>query len=87
MTAVTRLMSIMVMLITMATWMSTCNDVTMIMRGGSMVSADLEDRVDVPHGAAALAAADGVVRRVIGARALEIFLPIIKCIQSIRISI
>ena len=35
---------------------------------------DLEDRVNVPDGAAALAAADGVVRRVIGAWALEIFL-------------
>ena len=75
------------MLITMATWMSTCNDVTRIMREESVMAADLEDRVDVPHGAAALAAADGVVRRVIRARALEIFLAKIKCSQSIRINI
>ena len=51
------------------------------------MSADLEDRVDVAHGAAALAAADGVVRRVIRARALEIFLANIECSQSIRINI
>ena len=75
------------MLITMATWMSTCNDVTRIMREESVMSADLEDRVDVAHGAAALAAADGVVRRVIRARALEIFLAEIKCSQSIGINI
>ena len=35
---------------------------------------DLEDRVNVPDGAAALAAADGVVRWVLGAWALKIFL-------------
>lgn len=34
----------------------------------------LQHRVDVAHGAARLAAADGVVRRVVRARALEIFL-------------
>ena len=77
-TAVTRLMSIIVMLITMATWMSTWNDISVINihkeRGDSSLYTDLEDRVDVPDGAAALAAADGVVRRVIGARTLKILL-------------
>ena len=88
-TAVTRLMSIMVMLITMATWMSTCNDMSVInihKEESRSLYTDLEDRVDVPDGAAALAAADGVVRRVIGAWTLKILLEKIQYSKQIRIS-
>ena len=80
-TAVTRLMSIIVMLITIATWMSTCNDVRVINIERSLYT-DLEDRVNVPDGAAALAAADGVVRRVIGAWTLKILLEKIQYIDQ-----